>query len=255
MNLRVISLILAVFAFLLNGCVIEGDPKISKARMEVNPAPEMRGIGEHMTTNRQFRFSGALNAGPSKTAKTRSVSNEGRDVDFQMDIDYGVVNGTAEFAIKKNIFLINTGIGINKGLHTFATFGLNTSHFEIGLSGGLWLNYRDFDYEGTVTTTTLLFFQETNDYWGHSGKGSAFMLGGNVATYWDNFGLEISTSIYEVDLELENLYNAPTVLTTYFTANYRIDKHWSARLGAVNLVVDGFDESCWSGLAGVSYTL
>jgi len=254
-NLKFVFTLL-LFSVLLSGCVVEGDPNITKARLEVNPAPEMRGAGENMTTNRQLRFSGGVNAGASKNIDVDGVHNSDfKDIDLDYSIEYGILNGAVEYAIKKKVFLINAGVGLNKGLYTFGSFGLNTSYFELGVSGGLWYNFRDFYCEGTQTTTTLIFFQETDDYANHSSRGASLMLGGYAAMYVGDFSFGVSASVYEADVESSDLSYPPAVYTLYGTVGYRIDKHWAVRAGAVGLQGDGFDRAYWSGVAGVSYTL
>ncbi|MCL4103158.1 hypothetical protein [Fibrobacter sp. HC4] len=199
MKFRIISLILIVSAFLLSGCVTEGDPRISKIRMEVNPAPEMRGAGEHMTSDYQVRLSGGLNAGPSKKMEVDDVYHNGRSVDFAYSLEYGFVNAAAELALKKNIFMVNTGVGINNGLYTFASLGLNTSHFEIGFSGGVWMNHRDYDCEGDMELEDVPFSPRVytlyasasyrlNDHW-RVRLGSVGVHGENFdKRYWSGFG-------------------------------------------------------------------
>lgn len=255
MNFRIISLILIASAFLLSGCVTEGDPRISKIRMEVNPAPEMRGAGEHMTSDYQVRLSGGLNAGPSKKMEVDDVYHNGRSVDFAYSLEYGIVNAAAELALKKNIFMVNTGVGINNGLYTFASLGLNTSHFEIGFSGGVWMNHRDYDCEGDMTVTSMLVFNEVKEYSHHSNNGTSVIYGGYAGAYLGDFGLEISASTYEGDMELEDVPFSPRVYTLYASASYRLNDHWRVRLGSVGVHGENFDKRYWSGFAGVSYWL
>lgn len=253
MNFRIISLILIASAFLLNGCVTEGDPRISKIRMEVNPAPEMRGAGEHMTSDYQVRLSGGLNVGPSKKMEVKDIYFDGSSVDFAYSLEYGIVNAAAELALKKNIFMINMGTGFNSGFYTFASLGVNTKYFELGLSGGAWWNNRDYDCEGDITVTSMLFFKENQDFFIHSHHGGAVMLGGYAGVYLGDFGLEISASTYEGDMELEDVPFSPRVYTLYASASYRLNDHWRVRLGSVGVHGENFDKRYWSGFGGVSY--
>ncbi|MCQ2107016.1 MAG: hypothetical protein MJZ26_14645, partial [Fibrobacter sp.] len=65
-------------AFMLSGCVVAAE-HLSKAKIEVNPAPEMRGAGEHFTSGHKYRFSGGVNAAPSTTQKIHGIYNEWAD--------------------------------------------------------------------------------------------------------------------------------------------------------------------------------
>lgn len=57
MKLRSLALFAFVLtaAFMLDGCVVAAE-HLSKAKIEVNPAPEMRGAGENFTSGYKYRF-------------------------------------------------------------------------------------------------------------------------------------------------------------------------------------------------------
>jgi len=271
-NAAIIFLILSVLS--LTGCLSTPD-RVTKARMEVNPAPEMRGAGYDMKVAHEFRFSGNVNYGPSDGAQVGGIYNEwpsgcgssacqeaiekvapSSKVNLKYDIEYAILTGSAEFLLKKGLFLMDVGIGINNGLYDFLSLGLHTSHFEMGVSGGFWLNMRKYEYEGYMYTHDLLIFNErVEPVSKETDKTFAYLLGIYMGVYFGDFGFEVSSSVYNVNLEYEHFSSEPYISTTYTTANYRLTDRWTVRAGAVLLQGSGMKSMFVSGLAGVSYSL
>lgn len=259
-------------AFMLSGCVVAAE-HLSKAKIEVNPAPEMRGAGENFTSGYKYRFSGGVNAAPSTTQKIHGIYNEWADwcgtkcrdllsehnasskVNLEYEFEYSYVNGSAEVLGSAGPLLWSLGLGFNSGVYGFASLGLNTKHFEIGVSAGVWNNFRDYEYEGIEYESLLGLLPDVYDVAGTSHSAGTSLLGLYTSLYFGSISLEVSASMYDVDLENKRLSREPTIFTMYTTVGYRLDEHWSVRAGAVNLQGSGVEDMVWSGFAGVSYLL
>lgn len=250
---RFITLCVVLSLFLLNGCVTETSTRIRKASMEVNPAPEMRGAGEHLTSSYRYRFSGNVNVGKKDDVPVEGMFDESRKVDFETQIRYGYVSGSAEVLTHAGPLMFDLGVGVNSGLYTFLSLGLNTRFFEIGASAGLWNNFRKYHYEGYTSKTELVFFTTTRDLDETSSTGKSFMAGLYTGLYFGPISLEASVSYYGADFKVDDV--GFDVLTTYLTANYHLNEHWTIRAGAVRLYMDMTDCEYWSGFGGVSYSL
>lgn len=184
-----------------------------------------------------------------------SEHNASSKVNLEYDFEYSYVNGSAEVLGSVGPLLWSLGLGYSSGVYGFASLGLNTKHFEIGVSAGVWNNFRDYEYEGIEYESLLGFLPEVDDVAGSSHSAGTSLLGLYTSLYFGSFSLEVSASVYDVDLENKHLSEVPMIFTTYATVGYRLNEHWQLRAGAVNLQGSSVEDMVWSGFAGVSYLL
>ena len=255
---------------LLTGCVVDY-AHVTKVNMEVTPAPEMRGASGYMKSGQSdFRLSGSVNVGETEEEKIKGLKNPigsgcdskcrksienkvSDDVEATYTTGYPYLAGSFEHLNKNGIFLWSWGVSVNRGTSGFLTLGLNTKHFEFGISDAVWWVFRDFEYSA-----------EYYDDLFARGEDNSFMtlqnvLGAYASVYLDKVSLNYSISAYRPtpsysDTNLQADFDLPYVLTEYITVGYRFSKTMEARLGVVNLFGE-FPGWHWSGFGSFSINL
>ena len=269
------SLVLFAFflttAFMLSGCFVTAE-YLSKAKMEVNPAPEMRGAGEYFDAKYKFRYFGGVSLGPSSSQKIHGINNEMsawcdnecrnvmknnnvlHQVNVEYNFEYSHINGSAEILLGgKGPLLWSLGLGINSGVYGFTSLGLNAKHFEVGISAGAWINNRGYEFEGINYNFHHVPMVQGVESSSHLTGTS--LLGFYTSLYFGSIGFDVSASMYDVDFENENLSKVPMVFTIYTAVSYRLNNRWRVRAGAVNLQGDGIENMVWSGFGGLELSL
>lgn len=235
--MKLYVLVLFCFALLLlNGCAVTSSyAYIEEYEMGISPAPELRGAGEYLKADTSsLRLSGHVNIGPSGKDKRSSIKNElincngltncdGFDtvyvapyVHAEHEITYPIVTLALDYVHKWDLILMGFGLGMDRGAYFDVLLGFNTKYFEVGAVAGMWMMARKFRYSGTEYECTKYYRSDDEDV---------------VANF-----------------------DFPLVLTGHATAAYRINKHWEARLGAVNFT-SKFPDKHISVNGGASYYL
>ena len=251
--------------------------------MGISPAPELRGAGEYLKADTSsLRLSGHVNIGPSGKDKRSSIKNElincngltncdGFDtvyvapyVHAEHEITYPIVTLALDYVHKWDLILMGFGLGMDRGAYFDVLLGFNTKYFEVGAVAGMWMMARKFRYSGTEYECTKYYRSDDEltygPFWRSNGTGFSFFYGGYAAAFIGAFSLNVSFDVYRPDPafgddeDVVANFDFPLVLTGHATAAYRINKHWEARLGAVNFT-SKFPDKHISVNGGASYYL
>jgi len=253
---------------------------VEKVEMEAKAAPEVRGASGYQEPNTSsIRFSANVYMGKSQKEYIKGIKNpkgscsgmencngfdkinvkESVDAVYKVTAPYA--SGTFQYLGKASALLWSAGANIQDGLHGFAALGINTKYVEAGLSLGLWLYYRHFEYSGTEYYCFSFDNDkeiQTSPFSDESTIDLSITTGGFISAYFDQFSLNYSLNVYRPNPsylvstnELQADFDLPLIFTSYITAGYRINKNWEVRMGAVNITGD-FPGAHWRGVANLS---
>lgn len=246
---------LPFFILALVGCSLSAQyDHIDKITMDANAAPEIRGAdGFYERNGGKFRASASLHLGEAKSEK---ISDANTNAAYQ--INYPYITVSLDYLIKNKILLWGWNATIDKGLFANYIAGFNKKNFEAGISIGLWLHKRDFEYSGTEYTCSDSSneIQQAETFTELSSWGFAVTYGGYASVYHGPFSLSYSVNIYRpipaYKENTESQIDLPFIMTEYISAAYRLNKNWKLRLGATN-TFGGFPGWHWGIIGGLSY--
>lgn len=244
---------LPFFILALVGCSLSAQYNhIDKITMDANAAPEIRGAdGFYERNGGKFRVSASLHLGEAKSEK---ISDANTDATCQ--VQYPYVTISLDNLIKGRFFLWGWNATIDKGIFVNHIIGFNTKYFEAGISIGLWLHKRDFEYSGTEYAYSDSSKAQELEFTESYSWGFTVTYGGFASVYHGPFSLGYSVNIYRpVPVYRKNVepqIDFPFVMTEYITAGYRLNKNWELRLGATN-TFGGFPGWHWGVIGGLSY--
>jgi len=274
---------LAFCAAALVGCgSTTGDfHTLTDLTIDAPAAPDVHGANGYMEPGKHaIRLSNKIHMGDDQREKLERLENKqeqcygsslcqhknevGKDgVAATYNITRPFLDFSAQWLHKIDPIVISAGLSYNDGPYTFVTFGFNTKHLEAGVSLGYWVYGRnqyfkglDVSYEYSYHTGSYSY--QSNDFEDHSKEYTGIMTGGGyISLYYNPVFFTYSMNAYNPNFseewDYDDIYfDLPYVLTSYFTAGYRLDERWEISGGLSN-VYGEFAGWHWAGHAGISF--
>lgn len=224
--------IYALTALLTTGCVTT---QLHKFRMTVSEAPEVHGANTNQKQNSSvWRFTGKVNYNYEEKVNISEDIHRAMDLDELFDENIlkfddaaykmGGLDFTAkvDYLRKTNYFVYGLGAGYKDGLFSHLLFGWNFSHFEFGAFAGLYTQFYEVEYKGTVVDDDDVA-QNIRDNNYHT--GTSFFAGAYAGLYFEKLFFNYSISTYippSVTIENRLELSVPRITSHYFTVGYRI---------------------------------
>ncbi len=272
-GLCVKGLFLFLMLFVLSGC-LEGDSRqllLKSVAVEVKPAPEVRGASREMAPHSgAVRLSGGARFGGTDRERAGWIENvlsEGMDSEYRFaDLAYDITSGYWYGAIhvvsKGDLFTWGFSVGYDNALYVAGAAGINTEHFDAGVTLSLGWQIANRQYrEGVVEGDEYAdYYRYSEDF---SNFGSNLIAPGVYASaYSGPYSLTYSGSVYWPENvfndDAENFAYAKTkgdylptaVFTNHFSVGYAFANGVGIRLGATNVMGD-FSGVHWYGFGGL----
>ncbi len=283
MDLKTGKILLAATLVFLSACTIDGRyGHVEKVRVDVPASPEIHGAGHYQKPNTKYwRAAASVHLGREERANVEGVTNKlgncydiehcrggtqiavDENVDAEYRTVYPVVSASLENLRKEDLFLWSWGFGINRGIYGFGTLGLNSRHFEVGVSLGLWIMAHDQAFSGSSYSCVKWLWDK--DYHlsrsGFAEEGgvfdASFLYGLYAGAFFGKFSFLLSAEIYRPNLfvsdkDIHADFELPYVITEFLEIGYWINEKWEVYSGVANILGD-FEGWHFSALGGVRF--
>jgi hypothetical protein len=230
--------------------------------MDAFPAPNSQGANRHLPENSTgSRLRGGVIGGFTDRVKLDAVHNTGDrdslDVDARYKIKYLPIYGSIDKFAKGDLFMMNIGFGIYHGIYASTSVGINTRHFELGLSTFQRFTYQIINYLGYEkddegNLNKLENFDNENRLVFQYGAGAyaSLFLGPVTLSYNGNIYRPNKSVIIDKPIP-QFKFATPYLFTNNFLVSYWYNPTTEFQLGVTNILVD-FNGGHWSLNAGIS---
>lgn len=253
---------LAAIAAALSACASSKFDYTETINIDAYPGPNIQGINRYLPENTTgSRLHGGIIAGKTDYIKLENVENRGDwdslDIDAKYKIIYLPVYGSIDKFAKGDLFTMSLGFGICHGVYASTGVGINTKHFELGLTSFQRFTYQTFNYfgyekqeNGTLdtledwTNNAKIVFQ-----YGAGAYASLFL--GPVSLSYNGNIYRPNKSIVFTDPNPEFNFATPYLFTNNFLVSYWYSETTEFQIGLTNILIDS-NGGNWSLTAGIS---
>lgn len=270
-GLSVKGLFLFLMLFVLSGC-LEGEPRrllLTDAAVEVKPAPEIHGASHEMAPHSgAVRISGGARFGGDDREYAGRIENAGVEDDYRYaNLFYDVVTsywyGAIHVVSKGELYTWGFSVGYDNALYVATSAGLNTDHFEAGVTLSLGLQIANRQYrDGVVDDEDYNYHEDfinvASDLIAPGIYASVYegrvSLTYSGSVYWPENVFNDDEGSFDPYVKTKGSFLPTAVFTHHLSVGYIFDKGIGIRLGVTNVMGD-FNGFHWSGFGGVELNL
>ena len=260
---RLLACILAVsLAGLLTSCASTKMEYAKEVEMDAYPGPNIQGINRYLKENTVgSRLHGGFIVSKLEHLGVDGVENKDEwdsvDVDSKYRITYLPVYGSIDKFAKGDLFMMNIGFGVYHGIYASTSIGINTKHFELGLSTFQRFTYQVINYLGYErddegNLNKLENFDNENRLVFQYGAGAyaSLFIGPVTLSYNGNIYRPNKSIIIDKPIP-EFKFATPYLFTNNFLVSYWYSPTMEFQLGVTNILVD-FNGGHWSLTGAIS---